>query len=117
MGLDMYIQDEDGQQIAYWRKFNALHKWFVDNIQDGIDNCQVSRRLTKDDIQNIVYVLREVEKNPATAPEMLPTSNGFFFGDVTYNDWFLQDVMRSIPIFEGLLERVERDKLYYQSSW
>ena len=25
---------------AYWRKANAIHKWFVDNVQDGEDNCQ-----------------------------------------------------------------------------
>ena len=25
--------------VAYWRKFNALHNWFVNNIQDGKDDC------------------------------------------------------------------------------
>jgi len=24
---------------AYWRKVNAVHKWFVDNVQGGEDNC------------------------------------------------------------------------------
>jgi len=27
---------EDG---IYWRKANAIHKWFVDNVQDGNDDC------------------------------------------------------------------------------
>lgn len=26
--------------VAYWRKANAIHKWFVDNVQDGVDECQ-----------------------------------------------------------------------------
>jgi hypothetical protein len=26
-------------QIGYWRKQNAIHQWFVDNIQEGDDNC------------------------------------------------------------------------------
>jgi hypothetical protein len=26
-------------QIGYWRKQNAVHQWFVDNIQEGDDNC------------------------------------------------------------------------------
>lgn len=28
--------------VAYWRKANAIHKWFVDNVQGGIDECQRS---------------------------------------------------------------------------
>lgn len=27
---------------AYWRKANCIHKWFVDNCQDGRDECQES---------------------------------------------------------------------------
>ena len=28
-----------GFQIGYWRKQNAIHQWFVDNVQNGEDNC------------------------------------------------------------------------------
>lgn len=31
-----YIEEE----VMYWRKANHIHKWFVDNCQDGIDECQ-----------------------------------------------------------------------------
>lgn len=27
-------------EVAYWRKANAIHKWFVDNVQDGKDDCR-----------------------------------------------------------------------------
>jgi len=26
--------------VAYWRKANAIHKWFVDNVQEGVDDCR-----------------------------------------------------------------------------
>lgn len=26
--------------VAYWRKANAIHQWFVDNVQDGEDECE-----------------------------------------------------------------------------
>lgn len=26
-------------QAAYWRKANSIHKWFVDNVQNGEDDC------------------------------------------------------------------------------
>ena len=118
MGLDMYVYDDNENQVAYWRKFNALHRWFVIHVQDGVDECQKSRDLTKDDISNILYVLKEIEKNPLTAPEMLPTSDGFFFGDTEYGSWFMRDVVDSIPVFERMLEQIEYgNKLHYHSSW
>ena len=27
------------KHIAYWRKANQVHQWFVDNCQDGKDDC------------------------------------------------------------------------------
>lgn len=30
-----YIEERAG----YWRKANAIHKWFVDNVQEGNDDC------------------------------------------------------------------------------
>ena len=33
-----YVEEE----IMYWRKVNAVHAWFVENVQDGIDECQES---------------------------------------------------------------------------
>lgn len=37
--------------IGYWRKANAIHNWFVNNVQDGKDECQeayVSREQLKE---------------------------------------------------------------------
>lgn len=27
------------EQLAYWRKSNQIHRWFVENVQDGNDDC------------------------------------------------------------------------------
>ena len=27
------------EEVAYWRKANAIHTWFVKNVQDGKDDC------------------------------------------------------------------------------
>lgn len=48
LDLDGYKSDRFGcgngewieTEVAYWRKANAIHKWFVDNVQDGEDECQ-----------------------------------------------------------------------------
>lgn len=26
-------------RVAYWRKAHEIHQWFVDAVQDGVDNC------------------------------------------------------------------------------
>jgi hypothetical protein len=118
MGLDMYIQDEDGNEIGYWRKFNALHKWFVNHIQDGVDQCQKSRQLKTEDMEALLYILKEIDKNPIVAEGLMPTADGFFFGSTNYDDYFLQDVKQSIPVIEDILERIKYgERLHYQSSW
>ena len=27
------------KSCGYWRKANAIHKWFVENVQNGVDDC------------------------------------------------------------------------------
>ena len=47
-----YIEEE----VGYWRKANQIHKWFVDNVQDGEDNCElhyVSLESLKKNIRNM----------------------------------------------------------------
>lgn len=29
----------DFQEVGYWRKANQIHNWFVQNVQNGIDDC------------------------------------------------------------------------------
>lgn len=28
------------EEVMYWRKANHIHNWFVENVQDGTDNCE-----------------------------------------------------------------------------
>ena len=36
---DMEYEDWVACKVGYWRKANAIHKWFVDKVQNGIDDC------------------------------------------------------------------------------
>ena len=117
MGLDMYVRDENDKEIAYWRKFNALHAWFVKNLQDGVDECQPSRRITRQDVEQIIYILKTVKKTPMAAKVLLPSTDGFFFGSTEYDRFFIQDVYESIEVFQRMLEIVDTQELHYQSSW
>ena len=35
IGKVAYIQEE----AIYWRKANAIHRWFVEELDEGVDNC------------------------------------------------------------------------------
>lgn len=55
---------EIGAFVGYWRKANAIHDWFVRNVQDGLDECQtsiVSRADLKSLRETCAAVLETVE--------------------------------------------------------
>lgn len=59
---------------GYWRKANHIHKWFVDNVQDGKDECQ-REYVSREDLKK----LRDVCKLVADASELVDgeITNGY----------------------------------------
>ena len=51
------------EQVGYWRKANHIHDWFVNNIQDGEDDCSYHREVTKEDLEKLLDVCETVLKN------------------------------------------------------
>ena len=103
--------------VCYWRKFNALHNWFVEKCQDGVDDCKeyyVSRLL----LEELLNGLKEIHESNRidVAKEKLPTQKGFFFGGTEYDEYYYGDVKETIEMFESLLKE-EGGDFYYTSSW
>ena len=123
-------------KIGYWRKFNALHYYIINHYADGRDECQ-KIYLLKSDLLEILNVLKEVEESFKTAKikeekddyiiyenpiaeKLLPTKDGFFFGGLNYDNFYLNDVETSIKTFEEVLKLLEETNdyyIYYQASW
>lgn len=138
------------EQVAYWRKFNALHGWFVRECGGGVDECQ-EIHVSDDDMKKLLKTLKEVksvidrsEKITVTEKdwngndynvnvyncqekinELLPPTQGFFFGGYQIDDYYKDDVESTIQVIEDLMienEESERNGLwggdfYYQASW
>lgn len=127
------------ENVAYWRKVNAVHNWFVENIQDGNDNCE-EYYLSSDKMKELVELCKTsieiVKKSPKiTKIEKdwngkdynyevfnvdeeqidLKTSSSFFFGEVEYTTYYLDGLEETISQLEPLL--LEEGSFYYQSSW
>ena len=112
-------------RVGYWRKANAIHKWFVDNIQDGEDDCK-EYYVEEYKLQELYKICVEIkllyENNKSSVvkdrlDELLPTQGGFFFGSVDYDDSYFQDIQDTINILIPILEDDKGGEYYYSSSW
>ena len=105
-------------EIGYWRKCNAIHKWFVDNVQNGIDECQESY-VGFDALHKLQESLNEVIADPELGPKVLPTTDGFFFGDTSYDEFYIDDLKYTLEIVKRAIRLIsEHDCIItYQSSW
>jgi hypothetical protein len=122
MGLDMYLfRNENGRnvEVGYWRKANAIHNWFVQNCQKGIDECQearVSVTKLKSLRSTVNKVLAAAKKGDfSLAEDMLPTQSGFFFGGTDYDEYYIQDLESTLEILDKAI--AANKPCIYQSSW
>lgn len=109
------------QEVGYWRKANHIHKWFVNNVQDGIDDCDYHREVTKEDLEKLLTICEEIKSNDdfTVAMEKLPTTSGFFFGGTEYDEWYMYAIEETIKICKKVLEETDfgTEMIYYRSSW
>jgi hypothetical protein len=104
-------------QIGYWRKANAIHRWFVDNVQGGRDECQRSY-VGRDQLQELLDITNRVLSNTKSiASKLLPTQEGFFFGNTDYNQRYWEDLKSTKEILERALALDESWSIYYRASW
>ena len=127
------------EDVGYWRKANAIHKWFVDNIQDGEDDCGYYEVAPEylEELLNICKLIKqkcvlkkgkiangyrfengkevpimedgEYIENPEVATEYLPTQSGFFFGGTEYDQWYMEDIESTIEILTKVLKETDFD--------
>jgi len=106
-----YIIEEAG----YWRKQNQIHRWFVENVQNGVDNCG-EYYVDIDDLKTLLDLCEKVKADHSLAEELLPSASGFFFGGTDYDEWYYNGIDNTIEILKEALED-ERGDYYYSSSW
>lgn len=106
------------EEVMYWRKSNHIHRWFVDNVQDGNDDCG-DYYVDREQLEELVRVCEEVVKTKD--PSLLPTQGGFFFGGTDYDEYYYQDTKRTATILKKVLaesqEGLYGGDFYYRSSW
>ena len=106
-------------KVAYWRKANAIHNWFVQHCQESVDECQRTY-VCREQLIQLVALCKKVLANKKLAEELLPSASGFFFGNIEYDEYYFSDLRDTIRMLEPIVDDDEtwkHNEFYYQSSW
>jgi hypothetical protein len=104
-------------KAMYWRKANAIHKWFVDNVQEGVDDHR-EFEVSLEQLEELLEVIEEVLDNPERAGALLPPQEGFFFGGKEMDEWYWEQLKRTQSKLQELFTRDWRSWVfYYRASW
>ena len=124
-----YLWDSSGkyefksvfQEVMYWNRANHIHKWFVDNVQGGIDDCG-SYEVGKNQVKALVSACEDVlnhRNNSVYAMKNLPTYDGRYFGSLEYDENYYHAVASTKESLEKILKETDFDNemLIYDSIW
>ena len=107
-------------EVLMWRKANAIHNWFVQNVQEGVDDCG-EYEVSEEDLRKLLKDVEEVLKDKSKAPEILPTTEGFFFGSTDYDEDYFDDLKYTAKGIKNVLRiKANNDSFVsfeYGSSW
>lgn len=134
------------EEILYWRKANHIHQWFVNNVQDGNDNCK-EYYVSEKQLEKLLEICKKVRdasrlvpgkihtetrfingkreqlfengkiiEDPSIAQKLLPVTEGFFFGSKEYNQYYIASIQETIESLEELLKQGELYADIYYSS-
>lgn len=124
------------EEVAYWRKANQIHNFFMQKDVDGedriakvgisdikklLDICKrlkrelrletgkihIGTKYTKDGKEE-QYTDGEVIANPELAEALLPTRAGFFFGSTDYDGYYYEQICDAIHTLQRIVD--EHDK-------
>ena len=106
--------------VGYWRKANAIHNYFVQEVGESVDDCRemyVHRDVLVELRSRCADVLKSDNMEQMAKEVGLETVSGFFFGDTEYGDWYKEDLKLTVEICDFVLALPEEYSLHYQASW
>ena len=97
-------------EAAYFRKVNFLLPYFgyEENLSEiVISRCEVEELV--DDCKRVLAA-KDTDEAESVADELLPTEEGFFFGNTDYDNWYFNDVREVADKFAEILDTFDFDK-------
>lgn len=129
MGLDSFVfrtgkknteyADDSLGEVGYFRKVNFLHLWVEENLNNGEStNCEFIE-IPEDKLDELIDSLRKVKNDNSLASELLPSCSRFFFGSISYDEWYFADVDEALETFTKIKNTTDfnTQKVLYYSWW
>jgi hypothetical protein len=127
------VVKEISLDAMYWRKANAIHGWFVENVQDGDDDCK-EYEVDRDQLETLrntcskILARHEAMKTMSDEQieemddldedeESLEPTEGFFFGSTEKDEWYYQDLKDTVEGLDRVLALPDNFSFAYQASW
>ena len=76
------------EEVGYWRKANAIHRWFVDVVQHGEDDCKLYE-VSKEQLEELLKKCKLIKENVRMVKGKI--INGYKYDD---------DLSKMVPIYE-----------------
>lgn len=118
MGLDIFFTKRKSNNIGYFRKVNFLVKYF-EELGFDVEN-QTPFEISREDAEVLLSRCKQVLKKHSLAEELLPTTEGFFFGSTDYDEAYFDDVKAVRDYVKDTLlpqfdELKEDEKIYFET--
>ena len=116
-----YGHDRIMEQVAYWRKANHIHSWFVEHVQDGEDDCCYHNEVTKEILEDLLCTCNLVINNSKLVKGKI--INGYTFENgketpVFEDGEYIEDsnvAMEVLPTASGFFfGSTDYDEWYYE---
>jgi len=99
----------------YWRKANQIHNWFVENVQDGEDNCE-EHHVEREQLIELMEACKQALETKDS--DILEPIEGFFFGSTEIDEYYWDDLKLTVEGLQNALTLSENEyEFYYRSSW
>lgn len=135
------------EEIMYWRKANQIHGWFCNNTEeiaadvkyyvtkenliDLLSDCKKVLEILNTSTKSVKQVVGgwrngedymvdiEVYDKSDEVMELMPPTQGFFFGSDTIDEYYKQDIESTIEVLENELSITGDDypEYEYYASW
>lgn len=105
-------------EIFYWRKANHFHHWFVENIQNGIDDMG-TYRVDPHHVKELYELCDRLIRKSQSPYDLLPTRPGPFFGSTHYGKFYYLEVERTRSFLAEILTTFDFETHYllYHANW
>lgn len=101
------------ERQAQWYNAYSIHKWFVDNVQNGCDNDGYYE-VCGCDLQKLVDNCKQILENKELAKTLLPAADSYGFACDVYDDRYFKQVEDTVKQLNDLEEHAWYE---YSSGW